>query len=183
VHAWVGLKNSDDQGTWFDLQVTLLKDDVQVAEGLTRCVTGVTRNPSAAKEVVIPWDPFSSFEVTGTSAFKVVLSTRIGTASDDTKCGGHNNAVGLRFYYDSTSRESGFDMTVDPDFDGDVYFHSDGGACTTTQSAGVTARWIDATEPVPGAVTKCRDSASLNFAGGNAWREIGTWSWVGLPND
>ena len=43
---WVGLKNSDDQGTQFDIKVEVLKNGTPVASGLQRCMTGVTRNPS-----------------------------------------------------------------------------------------------------------------------------------------
>ena len=42
AHGWIGLKSSDDQGTPFDLRVELLKNGVPVANGLTRCITGVT---------------------------------------------------------------------------------------------------------------------------------------------
>jgi hypothetical protein len=58
AHLWIGLKNSDDQGTQFDLKVEFLRNGTPVAEGLKRCITGVTRNPSLAKEAVASFDPF-----------------------------------------------------------------------------------------------------------------------------
>jgi len=40
------------------------------------------------------------------------ILTRIGTNPDGTKCGGHNNAVGLRLYFDATSRVSKLGATI-----------------------------------------------------------------------
>ena len=57
AHVWVGLKNSDDQGTRFDVRVELLENGTVVASGVTRCVTGVTRNANQAKEVIVPGIP------------------------------------------------------------------------------------------------------------------------------
>lgn len=48
VTVWLGLKNSDDQGTYFDLRVDLLKNGVTIATGETRDMRGITRNPSLA---------------------------------------------------------------------------------------------------------------------------------------
>src|SRR5438132_386314 len=50
LHVWLGLQNSNDQGTSFDLLAELYKNGALVTSGLTRCITGVTRNPSLAKE-------------------------------------------------------------------------------------------------------------------------------------
>ncbi len=38
VHAWIGLKNSDDQGARFDLKAELKKNGVTIATGLQRCI-------------------------------------------------------------------------------------------------------------------------------------------------
>ncbi len=178
VHAWVGLKNNDDQGTRFDLRAQVWQNGSVVASGLTRCVNGVTRNPSLAKEVVVGWDPSSPVPA---GEFALVLSTRIGTNPDETKCtpgpgGSHSSAVGLRVYYDSTDRPSRFDMTLGSSST-DVYLHSNGGACTSAPSVGATNLSFD--EVAPTAAAKCKDSGGVNFAGGNPWKVIG--SWVGTP--
>src|SRR5712691_2669327 len=44
LHVWLGLQNSDDQGTNFDLLAEIYRNGVLVTSGLTRCITGVTRN-------------------------------------------------------------------------------------------------------------------------------------------
>jgi hypothetical protein len=180
AHGWIGLRNGDDQGTLYDLRVDLLKNGAPVASGLQRCITGVTRNPAAAKEAVVPWDAFSAVPVTSGDVLAVRFSARIGTKPDDTKCGGHNSAVGLRLYYDAASRNSRFAATIGANPSADLYLHSDGAACSNAESAGVTSRFLDTT--APGAVpAKCKDSATVNFAGGNKWSNLSTWSLAPLP--
>ena len=53
LHAWLGLKNSDDQGTQFDLRAEIYKNGALVKAGITLCITGATRNESQAKEVTV----------------------------------------------------------------------------------------------------------------------------------
>ncbi len=72
VHGWLGLKNSDDQSTRFDLRVEVRKNDsTLVAEGETHCIQGVTRNPALATEVVVG---FGSFIPVGFDGSTDVLS-------------------------------------------------------------------------------------------------------------
>jgi len=160
---WVGLKNSDDQGTRFDLRAQLYLNDTLLTEGTTRCVAGVTRNPAKAKEVMVSLGAVNQELVSG-DILALVVSTRIGTNPDDTKCAGHNNAVGLRLHYDGVSRPSGFGAEITPDPAADFFLHRDG-----------SAFFFD---PVmPGSPTPQQaDSSPVNFAGSNPWKEIGTWS-------
>ena len=176
---WIGLKNSDDVGTQFDLKTDVYVNSTLVGSGITRCIVGLTRNPDKARAVSPP-SAFPPFEVGEDDIVRVKLSARIGTNPDDTKCSGpggsHNSATGLRLYYDSISRASSIDLdfTV-TDGDPTLYLHSNGGICVNAPSAGVTKRFLD-TNPPDGTLTKCSDSAAVNFAGGNPWKEIGTWS-------
>jgi IPT/TIG domain/Glucodextranase, domain B len=115
LQIWVGLKNSDDQGTSFDVRAEVLKNGAAVASGLSRCVQGVTRNASQAKQVAVVFDPFTTTTFNGSSDSLVLrLSTRIGTNADDTKCVGHSNAVGLRAYFDAVSHPAAFSATFLP---------------------------------------------------------------------
>jgi hypothetical protein len=186
AHLWIGLKNSDDQGTQFDLKTELLRNGTPVASALKRCITAVTRNPDLAKETVASFDPFVPVVVTAGDVLALRVSTRIGTNPDDTKCAGpggsHNSAVGLRLYYDSASRASRFDATIAPNPSEDLYLHSNGSPCPNGdgQSPGVTARSLDTTAPAA-AKAKCNDSGFVNFAGGNPFSTIGTWSLAPLP--
>ena len=184
AHLFVGLKNSDDQGTQFDVQVEFLRNGTPVASGGKRCVTGLTRSPNLASEVVVSFAPFDPVTVTAGDVLSLRASARIGTNSDGSKCAGpggsHNSALGVRLYYDSASRASRFDVTTAPNASGDLYLRSDGGACGDAQSGGVTTRYLDGAAPVAGNA-KCKDSGVVNFAGGNPFSVIGTWSLAPLP--
>ncbi|HTG16956.1 MAG TPA: hypothetical protein VK747_17035, partial [Blastocatellia bacterium] len=76
LHVWLGLKNSDDQGTNFDLRAEVYKNGVLVTSGVTLCVVGVTRNPDSAKEVTVSFASFSGPVFNGTSD---ILSLKILT--------------------------------------------------------------------------------------------------------
>ncbi len=109
LHLWLGLKNSDDQGTFFDLRVEAYKNNTLLTSGHSLCITGITRNPNNAKEVVVDFDPFSAATFNGTSdVLSLKVLTRVGTNADGSSCGGHSNAVGLRLYFDAVSRAARF---------------------------------------------------------------------------
>ena len=105
---WLGLKNSDDQGDQFDLRTEASINSTLVSVSELRCITGLTRNPAFAKEVKVPAGP--GFAAGAGNLLSVRLVTRIGTNADDTKCSGsggsHNNASGLRLYFDGSARPS-----------------------------------------------------------------------------
>ncbi|MGH7165241.1 MAG: hypothetical protein ACREIS_06930, partial [Nitrospiraceae bacterium] len=113
LHVWIGLRNSDDQGTNFDLLGEVYKNGALVSSSLTRCVTGVTLNANQAKEVTAGFAPFPAVAFNGTSdQLSLKVWTRIGTNADNSKCAGHNNAVGLRVYFDSPTRSARFGTTI-----------------------------------------------------------------------
>lgn len=111
-HVWLGLRNSDDQGTRFDLKAELLLDDDVFGETEVHCVEGLTRNPAKAMEVVIypvPGD-FGAKVANGPilptdGELRLRISARIGTDADG-PCRGHSSSTGLRLYYDAESRPS-----------------------------------------------------------------------------
>ncbi len=113
LHAWLGLKNSDDQGTRFDLRAEISKNGILVASGQTLCITGITTNPNNALEATVSFGSFDPVTFNGSSdGLSLKVLTRIGTNPDGTKCPGHNNAVGIRLYFDSVSRSSKFGATI-----------------------------------------------------------------------
>ena len=112
AQVWLGLKNSDDIGTNFDLRVEAYKNGTLVTAGQTLCVQGVTRNADLAKAVTVAFSPFTATTFDGVAnvlSFKVL--TRIGTTAAGATCGGHSNAVGLRLYFDAVSRAAQFAAT------------------------------------------------------------------------
>lgn len=164
ARTWIGLKNSDDQGTRFDLRTEVYKNGTLVASGLTRCMVGVTRNPNNALEALVPFDPFVPVTYNAGDVMSLKVLTRIGTNRNDTKCAGHNSAVGLRLYYDSVQRQSRFAAQLSPDPLKDFFLHTQGSNDV-----------LDDVAPT-GTTALFRDSAPVNFASGNAWKTIGAWS-------
>jgi hypothetical protein len=181
AQLWLGLKNSDDQGSLFDVKVELFKNGNLVASGLRRCVAGLTRNPTLAKGIVLPWDDFNPVPLAPTDVLALKVSTRIGTNPDDTKCAperrsSHTSARGLRLYYDAASRPSHFDATLTSDSNQARYLDSNGTACPAGggESSNVTDRILTSAAP-SAAAAKCKDSSAITFGGGNLFKEVGTW--------
>ncbi|MFZ5876324.1 MAG: RHS repeat-associated core domain-containing protein [Nitrospirota bacterium] len=113
VHVWLGLKNSDDQGTNYDVRAEISRNGSLVVAGQTLCITGITRNAANALETTVAFGSFDPQTFNGTSdGLSLKILTRIGTNPDGTKCAGHNNAVGLRLYFDATSRAATFGATL-----------------------------------------------------------------------
>jgi hypothetical protein len=165
---WVGLKNSDDQGTQFDVRIELYRNlSPLLSEGEARCITGVTRNPNLAKEVSILFGPMAEESLSSGDRLSFRVLTRIGTNPDGTKCSGpggsHNNAVGLRLYHDATNRPSRFAAETTPGPLGGFFLHFPDFFDTVTPTA---------------STAKYKDSSGVNFAGGNAWKPVGTWSMI-----
>jgi N-acetylneuraminic acid mutarotase len=113
VQLWLGLKNSDDIGTNFDVRVEAYENGTLFASSESYCVQGITRNPDLAKQVAVSFVPFSATAFNGTSdALSLKIQTRIGTNGTGAFCGGHSNAIGLRLYFDAVVRASGFAVTI-----------------------------------------------------------------------
>jgi hypothetical protein len=164
---WIGLKNSDDQGTQFDLRVEVSKNGTPVASGQTLCITGVTRNPDQARQVMVSFDPFAPVGLASGNMLSLKVLTRIGTNPNGTKCSGpggsHNNAVGLRLYYDAVSRSSQFGAQINSNSPTATFLHSGGNDFLDNAAPNATS-------------AKFKDSPGVNFNNGNLWQAIGTWS-------
>jgi hypothetical protein len=174
---WVGLKNSNDTAGAFDLRVELSINGEPVTSALSRCVTGLDRQPVS---VPLAFDSFPAVSVKSGDVFSLKVSNRSGTNADDTKCRtpGKTNAsaVGLRLYYDTAGHASSFDAAITPNPAVTYFLHSDGTACASPglASSGITTRYLD--DSAPAGPDKCTESPSGNPGGSNAWKEIGTWT-------
>jgi hypothetical protein len=125
LRVWVGLKNSDDVGTRFDLRAILrfaANGESREVVGIARCIRGVPRDPAAAGEVFIEFPEFAELYLAGpSSVLQIVqlrISARIGTTEAGAFCGGHASAQGLRLYFGSPSRPAGFAFVLE---EGDEY--------------------------------------------------------------
>jgi hypothetical protein len=169
---YLGLKNSDDINTAFDLKVEIWSGTTFVTSGEVYCVKGILRDLSkiASHSVGLNQKLDSGSTVT------VRLYARIGTTDGVNRCTGtgatHVSALGLRFYYDANTRPSALSTSLGP-----LYFHSNGTACTSSVSTGVTSRTISATGV--GTTGHCQDSPIVHFNTGNVYQQIGgDWSLV-----
>ena len=180
ITVWLGLKNSDDEGTQFDVLVEVFRNSVLAASGIAQCVTGLKRNPAAAKMVTVSFPPATSVPLGPTDTIDLKVSTRIGTTASGAKCSGpggsHNSALALRLYYDGSSRQSR--LAVEDPGD-DLYLRSNGSACPagSAPSPGVTNLFLDPAAPTATAA-KCKDSGVVTYSGGNPYSEVGTWKVV-----
>ncbi len=113
AHVWLGLKNTDDIGTRFDLRVEVTKNgSTLIGAGETYCLQGITRNPTLAKEALVSFGPTTPSAFNGSDdVLSIAVLTRIGTNGSGSFCGGHSNATGLRLYFDSGTRQSRFKAT------------------------------------------------------------------------
>jgi hypothetical protein len=195
VHTWLTRKNPFG-GVPVDLRAELLANGAPVASGITRCITDLSVSPFHAREVVIAWDAFAPVPVGTGDVLALRISTRVGTAPDDSPCEGdggdggdevdaawyseHPRFDAVRLYYDSASRPSRFDLTITPDPATDTYLHSDGTICGIFDSFHVSARTLDAQAPTA-QFSKCKDSPVVRLDDGNPWQEVGVWSMAPLP--
>jgi RHS repeat-associated protein len=108
LHVWLGLKNSDDQGTNFDLRAELSRNGLVIATAETKNIVGVTRNPDKAKEVTAAFGPVTDPHFAPGDVLVLALFAKV------TDTGGHTSAVGLRLYYDAASRPARFGAAVGP---------------------------------------------------------------------
>lgn len=116
LHIWCGLKTSDDQGTHFDVRAEVWQDyDTGPLAGWGEIynITGITRNPSLAKEIVVAFSDVTSTNFDGTTnLLQLRILARIGTDGNGNFAGGHASATGLRVYFDSVTRLANFGVMV-----------------------------------------------------------------------
>jgi hypothetical protein len=105
LHVWLGLRNSDDQGTNFDIKAEVYLNDGLVDSAEQLCIKGLTRNPALAQEITVSF-PTPTHASLGDGEVTIKVYARIASPT----CGGHANATGLRVYYDSADRDSRFDL-------------------------------------------------------------------------
>jgi hypothetical protein len=168
VQLWAGLKNSDDQGTSFDVRAEVYADDRLIAQGETLCVSGLTRNAAKARPVLVPMALLGQEPVVSGAAVSLRVLARIGTMPDGARCreNGHQSAAGLRVYYDALSWASRAFLGLGSAPVGAFYLRSVGGA-----------RVLDAMPPAE-RTAETVSSRAVRFSGGNPWAEVGRWGYV-----
>jgi hypothetical protein len=157
--VWIGLKNSDDVGTKFDLLAEVLRNGMVVGSGQLNDVSGgssgfnnaILRTITLALTSAVPMGPGD------TMSFR--LSVRIGATS------GHNSGT-ARLWYNGAAIDSGASRDAGSRFDATIagstsnyFLRSPGFTLDTT--AGSSRVSVDKT---------------VSNSGGNPFVAFGTWS-------
>jgi hypothetical protein len=150
ARIWVGLKNSDDVGTRFDLKAEVLKNGSVIGSGE---VDGVAGGSSGFNRAILDQIPLTLFAPTVLSpgdTLSIRLSVRAGAT-------GHRSGT-ARLWLNDPAADSRFHATVDGAV---VGFHLlDGFALGT----------------IPGQGPKQTIDVFVDRAGGNPFKPLGTWS-------
>jgi hypothetical protein len=184
---YLGLVDSDDINTDFDVLVELFWNAKIIGTGLKRCVPSAGLAGTHLKAslpafgVSVPMTLTENPLLVSGDVLSVRISTRIGTNDDvlETQCmpptGSHRSAEGLRFFYDATDEPSQITITEAPKAPENQYFHSDGSTCSATGpvSSPVNFRTLNNIQSVTG--PRCTDVGTVDFLGGNPYVVFGTW--------
>jgi hypothetical protein len=151
ANVWIGLKNSDDVGTNFDLLAEVLKNGNVIGSGEVDNVSGGGSGFNNAVQRAITLAAVSLNGVCTGDTIGIRLSVRIGAT-------GHRNGT-ARLWYNDAQANSRFGLTV-AGTPTTLYLRT-GSALTTTVGTGPRAS-VDVTVD--------------RLVNGNAWKPFGTWS-------
>ena len=155
AQAWIGLKNSDDVGTKFDVLAEVFKDGDLVGSGQVNSVSGGSSGFNNAILRTIPLALSSSANCCG-GTFSIRLSVRIAADS------GHRSGT-ARLWFNDAQANSGFGATI-------------GGAANSYY-----LRDLLQLGTVVGSGPKKTSDVKVDRAvGGNPFKPFGTWS-ITLP--
>jgi hypothetical protein len=149
--VWVGLKNSDDVGTKFDLLAEVLKNGVVIGSGQTNDLPGGSSgfNNAILDTITLALSSSQSFCTGDTLSFR--LSVRVAASS------GHVSGT-ARLWYNDVAANSRFSATVN-------------GVSTTYFLRDL---FVLATNSGPG--KKTSDVVVNRNVGGNPFKPFGTWN-------
>jgi hypothetical protein len=152
ANVWIGLKNSDDVGTKFDLLAEVFQNNVLIGSGQLNDVSGGSSgfNNAVQRTINMALTGSPGFCSGGTLSFR--LSVRIAASS------GHVSGT-ARLWYNDAAANSRFEMTISGT--PTTYYLRDG--------------FVLATTPGPGP-RKTSDVLVNRNQGGNPFKPFGTWT-------
>ena len=153
VQEWIGLKNSDDVGTNFDLKAEVYKNNTLIGSGETLNQSGGSSGFNNAKNRAITL-ALSQSNVSFLAGDKLAVKLYVRV----TPVGGHRSGT-ARLWYNDAQADTHFDATIN----------------------GVTSNWYiragGGLETTPGAGPKTTiDVFSDRLVGGNPYKIFGTWT-------
>jgi probable HAF family extracellular repeat protein len=106
ANVWIGLKNSDDVGTKFDLLAEVYQNNTLIGSGHLDKVNGGSSGFNNAKLNTIPLTLFASVDWSSDSTLRIKLYVR------NTCYGNTHNSGTARLWYNDVSANSKFDATI-----------------------------------------------------------------------
>ncbi len=106
--VWVGLRNSDDVGTKFDLRAEVYKNNTLIGSGQIGGFSGVSSGFNNAKLATIPLNLISPVDFSSDSNLSINVSVRIANNS------GHRSGT-ARLWYNDPPANSRFDAKIGTD--------------------------------------------------------------------
>ena len=152
VEVWIGLKNSDDVGTRFDLQAEIFLNDTAIGSGEIVDVPGGSSGFNRANLLAIPLTLNEDITINPEDRFSVRISVRVAAASP------HRGAT-ARLWFGDQDADSHFGAIIG-DASSDFYLL---GSNILGTSAGVGPK-----TSIDVKVDRAKD--------GNPYRAFGTWS-------
>ena len=154
ARVWIGLKNSDDVGTKFDLQTELYKNGTLFSINELDGVPGGSSGFNNAVLRSISQNLFGDLVFCAGDVLSIRLSVRIASSS------GHRSGT-ARLWFNDAAANSNFDATVDSSTA--IYYLLDGSLLGTSPGLG-PKKTIDV--PVD------------RLVNGNAFKPFGTWNFT-----
>jgi hypothetical protein len=152
AQVWIGLKNSDDVGTKFDVLAEVFKNGALIASGLLKDVSGGSSGFNNAKLDAINLALAASVAFQTGDTLSIRLSVRVAASS------GHRSGT-ARLWFNDASANSQFGATIDGTMND--YFLLNGFALGTVAGPGPK---------------KTIDVFVDRAVGGNPFKPFGTWS-------
>ncbi|TSC78946.1 MAG: BNR/Asp-box repeat-containing protein [Parcubacteria group bacterium Gr01-1014_29] len=160
LSVFLGLKNSDDIGTKFDIRAELLRNDLLLAASEKRCITGLSSGKS--KEISILFDTLPETVLASGDTLSLKVMARIGTKNTNgVTCGGHASGT-LRFSYGGQLALARVALGIDA-FGIKNYFLMYDGTEKLSQHISVDEK------------PRLKD-IGVSVSRGNPWRDIGVWN-------
>jgi hypothetical protein len=106
AQVWVGLKNSDDVGVKFDLQVVAYANGVPVGSGMLASFGGGSSGFNNAHLATVPFESFAPVSFDPGSVLSITISVRNACIGS-----GHNSGT-ARLWYNDAAANSQFGATI-----------------------------------------------------------------------
>jgi hypothetical protein len=159
--VWMGLKNSDDVGTRFDIRAVVLKNNTPIGSGQLDSVSGGSSGFNNASLDTIPLSMASGVDFASGDVLSITLSVRIACSVKTHKSGT------ARLWFNDERANSRFDATIDGSSNS---FYLRDGFTLSNSAGGGPQKTIDV---FVHSQTPCSGT-------GRPFKPFGTWSYT-LP--